>query len=144
MSKSSSVQQEVIMKATVERRVSPRIPVQCRVSFYYLPPSLNSPVSQVINLSEGGACVEVPDPLIPGASIAFLIITSDHQVVDVRARVAYLEPSKNPPYRVGVCFTRLSANDRVSLAREIQRSASKNPTLRGENGSHPSPSNAED
>ena len=132
------------MKVTAEQRMSPRIPVRCRVSFYYLPPSLNPPVTHVINLSEGGACIEVPDPLIPGAAIAFQIITSDCHVVDVRARVAYIEPGKNPPYRVGVCFTRLSENDRALLAREIQRSASKNPILRGENGWHSNPSNAED
>lgn len=112
------------MSPYVERRAALRVPTQCVVRYFYLPPSLNPPSTRVIDLSLRGACIEVPDPLIPGSIIAFQIITSEHHVVDVRARVVYALPRQDVFYRAGVSFTHISETDPGSLEREIARALS--------------------
>jgi c-di-GMP-binding flagellar brake protein YcgR len=108
------------MTVNEERRTSRRVPVQCPVKYFYLP-SLNAPETRTLDLSAGGARIEAVDPLTPGASVAFQIITPEHHVVDVRAQVVHRSFEEYRPYRVGVRFTGLSAGDRAILAREILR-----------------------
>ena len=102
-----------------ERRRAPRVTMHCPVRYYYLPPSVVVPATQVIDLSVEGACLETPTPLIPGAAIAFQIVTEDRQVIDARARVVYTLPPSAKFFRAGVCFTYLSDRDRAVLERVL-------------------------
>ncbi len=106
-----------------ERRAFKRFPVSCKVSYFYLPPSSNPPTFQTLNLSLGGACVEAPEPLVPGSSVAFHLITPSRYAADVRAQVVFSKPAKPALYHVGVRFTTLSTQDRAILADEIERAA---------------------
>lgn len=102
-----------------EQRRMPRVKMRCSVRYYYLPPSAVVPATQVIDLSAEGACLETPTPLIPGAAVAFQIVTEDRQVIDARARVVYTLPPSAKFFRAGVCFTYLSDRDRAVLERVL-------------------------
>ncbi len=102
-----------------ERRRAPRVTVHCPVQYFYLPPSNHVPPTQALDLSLYGARLETPDPLIPGAAIAFQIVTEDRQVIDARARVVYTLPPSAKFFRAGVCFTYLSDRDRAVLERVL-------------------------
>ena len=104
-----------------ERRSTQRMPVDCKVSFFHLPPSSNSPTFRALNLSLTGACIEAPTPFAPGAVLAFHLITPEHQVADVRARVVHTILCAPTLYHVGVRFTHLSADDHDLLARQLDR-----------------------
>ena len=108
------------MLSTSNRRASHRVPVQCPVKYLYQPPTPQSLDTRVLDLGLDGACVQVPDPLIPGSAVAFVIITSEHQVIDVRAKVVHVRSDGSPLYRAGVCFVCVSEKDRALLAREIE------------------------
>ena len=108
------------MLSNRERRTLPRLSVQCPIKYFYLPPSPNSPETHVVDLNLKGARVEVPDPLILGSVIAFQIITSDRQVVDVRARVIHVQAQPNAFFRVGVQVLMLSENAHTHIARELE------------------------
>ena len=109
-----------------ERRTLPRVSVQCPIKYFYLPPSPNPPETHVVDLNVKGARVEVPDPLIPGSVIAFQIITSERQVVDLRARVIHVQAEPNAFFRVGVQFLVLSANAHTLIARELESAQQRN------------------
>jgi hypothetical protein len=100
-----------------ERRQSRRVPAHCPVQYFYTPPS--APAAHTLDLSESGACLQAFDPLILGAGLSFLLLTSDRCIVDVRARVVHVQPGQDSPYHIGVYFTTISADGRASLAREI-------------------------
>jgi len=102
-----------------ERRTAERVAVDFSVRYNYEPPSLTASNTRVLNLSRLGARMECYAWLIPGASIAFHIITPTHHVVDARGRVIYVEPREQPPYHVGVQFTALNPTDRSVLEHEL-------------------------
>jgi len=108
------------MVSPSERRAFPRVSVQCPIKYFYLPPSLNPPDTRVIDLSQVGACIEVPDPLILGSVIAFHIITSERGVVNAQARVVHVQAKANTFFRVGVQFVSPSENARALIARELE------------------------
>jgi c-di-GMP-binding flagellar brake protein YcgR len=104
-----------------DRRSSERIPVDCKVSFFHLPPSSNPPIFRTLNLSLLGACIESPTLFVPGAVLSFHLITSDHQVLDIRAQVVHSESNSSALYHVGVRFTKLTERDREILGRQFER-----------------------
>ncbi len=108
---------------STERRQFKRIPVPCTVNYYHLAPSPNPPVFHAINLSLGGACIEAPEPHVPGAVLAFYLITPSRRATDVRAKVIYFRAAQPELYYVGVRFTNLSPQDRTILAREIEHAS---------------------
>ena len=114
------------MRSNHERRVLPRFSVDCPIKYFYLPPSPNPPETHVVDLNPKGARVEVPDPLIPGSVIAFQIITSERQVVDVRARVIHVQAKSNSFFRVGVQFLTLSDDACALIARELESVQQRN------------------
>jgi hypothetical protein len=114
------------MLSNRERRESPRFSVDCPTKYFYLPPSPNPPETHVVDLSLQGACIQVPDPLIPGSVIAFQVITSERQVVDARARVIYVQAMPNAFFRVGVQFLLLSEDTRALIAREVEVAQRRN------------------
>jgi hypothetical protein len=97
-----------------------RRPLQFNVKYHYLPPSLTPPSTHTLNLTSKGACIETVDPLQDGAVIAFFIITPNHQVIDVRARVVHSEEARQTPFRAGVSFTYLSQEDREMLEQVLK------------------------
>lgn len=105
----------------IERRVAQRLPVGFSVYYNYEPPSLVRRQTHVLNLSLVGVKAECYASLIPGASIAFHIITPEHRVMDVRGRVIYIEPDEQPPYRVGIQFTAINHLDQAILENELAR-----------------------
>ncbi len=113
------------MEKELEQRQSSRKAVRFSVKYFYLPPTATPPETRTINLSVDGACVETLDPLQAGASVAFFIVTPDHQAVDVRAQVVYTQSAERPPHRAGVRFTHVSPSDRVVLEHAIE-TASQN------------------
>ncbi len=105
---------------SLERRSSVRIPVDCKVSFFHLPPSSSPPVFHALNLSMAGACIEAPTPFVPGAALSFHLITPDNQVADIYAQVVHSELNASALYQVGVRFTRLAERDREILVRQFE------------------------
>jgi hypothetical protein len=114
------------MEPTFERRTATRKPVRFQVKYIYLPPDANPPKTRTINMSTQGASIEALDPLQCGASIAFFVVTSEDQVIDVRAQVVYLLQAERPPYRAGIRFTHLSPTDRIALHDAIESAAIAN------------------
>lgn len=112
------------VRTKTERRVLPRKPVRFQIKYFYLPPDADPPPTRTIDLSTEGALIETLDPLQQGASVAFFIVTPEHQVVDVRARVVHTEPASNPLYHAGVLFTHVSPADRAVLERAIENAGS--------------------
>lgn len=108
------------METHAERRALERRPLQFQVKYHYLPPSMTPPSTHTLNLTSRGAYVETLDPLQDGAAIAFFIITPDHQVIDVRARVVHSEQAKLTPFCAGVSFTHLSPEDRAMLEQVLK------------------------
>ena len=111
-----------MMTTVQERRASPRVSVQFPIYYFYFAPSLSRPSVYTLNLSETGGLVEAFDPLKPGTTVAFQMITAGREVVDVRAQVVRLDQI-NHKYHVGVRFTHLSDSDRAVLGRELQRAS---------------------
>lgn len=107
--------------ASPERRSSMRIPVDCTVSFFHLPPSSSPPVFRTENLSMVGACIEAPTQFAPGAALSFHLITPDNQVADIYAQVVHTNLNSSALYHVGVRFTRLAECDREILAQQFER-----------------------
>jgi len=112
--------------SNVERRVLPRVSVQCPIKYFYLPPSPNPPETNLVDLTVEGARIEVPDPLIPGSVIAFQIITSERRVVDAHARVIHVQARPGTFFRVGVQFTVLSEEAHALIARELACAQQRN------------------
>jgi hypothetical protein len=108
-----------MMETKVERRTAARQPCKFLVRYFYLPPEANPPSTCTIDMSTQGACVEAVDLLPSGASIAFLLITQENQVIDVRARVVHTEAGQPQAYRAGVSFTWLSPSDHLALQHAI-------------------------
>ncbi len=107
--------------ASPERRSVERVPVNCRVSFFHLPPSSSPPTFHVLNLSPFGACIEAPTLFVPGAALSFHLVTSDHQVLDIHAQVIHSEANDSALYHIGVRFMRLAERDREILFRQFER-----------------------
>ncbi len=109
-----------------ERRILPRFSVDCLIKYFYLPPSPHPPETSVVNLSMLGALILVPDPLVLGSVIAFQIVTSEHKVIDARARVIHVQAEPHSFFRVGVQFLALSADARMLIARELEFARQRN------------------
>ena len=107
------------METQVERRAAVRQPLKWEVRYFYLPPEVNPPSTCTIDMSSQGACVEALDLLPQGASIAFLLITQENHVIDVRARVVHTAEAQQSAYRAGVHFTWLSPSDHLALQQAI-------------------------
>ncbi len=107
-----------------ERRTSSRVPAHFSVQYFYRAPNTVSPATRTINATVNGARVEALDPLPQGAAIAFLLLTDDREVLDVRGQVVYVEPMaerQGVPYHAGVRFTKLAEKDRAVLLRALER-----------------------
>ena len=107
------------MDTKVERRAAARQPCRFQVRYFYLPPEVNPPSTCTIDMSTQGACVEALDLLPSGASIAFLLITQENHVIDIRARVVHTAEGQPSAYRAGVSFTWLSPSDHLALQQAI-------------------------
>jgi hypothetical protein len=103
-----------------ERRSSTRLPIDCKVGFFHLPPSPNPPVFHALNLSLTGACIEAPNLYAPGASLSFHLFTPDHRVADIRAQVVYSQTASSALYHIGVRFIHLAERDRNILVRQFE------------------------
>jgi hypothetical protein len=103
-----------------ERRSAERIPIDCQVGYFHLPPMLNSPVFHTLNLSMVGACIEAPSSFVPGAALSFYLITPDHQVADVHSQVVHSKLVNPDLYHVGVRFTHLAERDRAVLIHQFE------------------------
>ncbi len=72
----------------------------------------------VVDLSTGGALLEAPRPLRPGADVEVQFERSDRRVrvsgTVVRCGVSALDPDRGPTYRAAICFT-----DTFEWAREV-------------------------
>ena len=72
----------------------------------------------LVDLSAGGALVEAPRPLRPGAGIEVQFERSDRRVrmsgTVVRCGVSALDPHRGPTYRAAICFA-----DTFEWAREV-------------------------
>ncbi len=106
-----------------EKRASPRVVVQFPIYYFYFPPGASRPITRALNLSARGALIEALDPLKPGTSVAFQMITSEREVLDVRAQVVRLNSHVADKYHVGVRFTHLSDSDQAILDSELQRAS---------------------
>ena len=104
----------------LERRSSRRIPAQCQIGYFHLPPSVESATFRTLDLSASGACLEAPCSFIPGASLAFHLVTPDHQVMDIRALIVHTHPVDPTLYHIGVRFTKIAERDRVVLQHQLQ------------------------
>lgn len=104
-----------------ERRLAKRVPVRFSVRYNYESPSLAIPETHVLNLSAVGVRMECYAWLVPGASIAFHMITPEHRVMDARGRVIYIESHEQPPHHVGIQFTSLTPADRATLENELEQ-----------------------
>ena len=113
------------MATNFERRALERRPIQVQIKYHYLPPSMTPPNTHTLNLTSRGAYIEALDPLPDGAAVAFFIITPEHQVIDVRARVVHSEQAKRTPYCAGVSFTYLSPEDRGMLDQVLNSSGAQ-------------------
>ena len=107
------------METNVERRAAARQPLKFQVRYFYLPPEVNPTSTCTIDMSTQGACLEALDRLPNGASIAFLLITHENHVIDVRARVVHTTEDQPCAYRAGVHFTWLSPSDHLALQEAI-------------------------
>lgn len=107
------------METKVERRAATRLPLNFQVRYFYLAPEANPPSTCTIDMTTQGACIEVLDLLPSGASIAFLMITQENYVIDVRAKVVHTAEAQRSAYRAGVCFTWLSPADHLALEHAI-------------------------
>lgn len=107
------------METKIERRALERKPLNFAVKYFYLPPEANPPSTRTINLTLDGALIEALDLLQQGASVAFFIVTPEHQVVDVRAKVMHARAAESAPFCAGVRFTYISAGDRAILEQAI-------------------------
>lgn len=105
-----------------ERRSSKRISAQCKIGYFHLPPSGDSPTFRALNLSAMGACLEAPCSFVPGAALAFHLVTPDHQVMDIRAKIIHARPVDSALYHIGVRFTTVAERDRAVLHRHLQAS----------------------
>jgi hypothetical protein len=106
------------METYIERRLAPRVPVRHPIIYSYLPS--NAPPMRMIDWSDEGAAVEALDPLPIGAAISFMIVGSNHQVVEVRATVVHVQSVPNFPYRIGVRFSSLTPDGRRILVQSIR------------------------
>ena len=107
------------MDTKLERRAEARLPLKFQVRYFYLPPEVSPPSTCTIDMSTQGACVEALDRLPNGASIAFLLITQENHVIDIRARVVHTAESQSSAFRAGVSFTWLSPSDHLTLQQAI-------------------------
>ncbi|MBI5030539.1 MAG: PilZ domain-containing protein [Chloroflexi bacterium] len=106
---------------TPDRRSAERMPVDCTVCFFHLPPTSSPPVFHALNLTLTGACIQAPIHFVPGAVLSFHLVTPDNQVADIHAQVIHSEEDNTKLYRVGVQFTHLAEYDRNLVARQIDR-----------------------
>lgn len=105
-----------------ERRAAQRVPAHFPVQYFYHARDVQVPPTQTLDVSTSGAQVQALDAFPQGASLAFLLLAGDQNVLDVRAQVVRVEPGESAaPFRVGVRFTQLSDQDRETLARVIAR-----------------------
>jgi len=107
------------METVIERRACERKPLKFAVKYFYFPPEANPPITRTIDLTLDGALIEALDPFQQGASVAFFIVTPEHQVVDVRAKVIHGRVAESAPFYAGVRFTHISAGDRAVLQQAI-------------------------
>jgi hypothetical protein len=107
------------MESKVERRAAERLPLKFQIRYFYLPPEVNPPSTCTIDMSAQGACVEALDLLPRGASIAFLLITQENQVIDVRAPVVHTTGLQQQACHAGVSFTWLSPSDQLALEQAV-------------------------
>ena len=108
----------------LDRRTAERIPIDCTVCFFHLPPSSNPPVFHALDLTLIGACIQAPTPFVPGSVLSFHLVMPDNQVADIHAQVIHSEKNGSELYRVGVLFTHLEEYDRNLLVRQLERSRS--------------------
>ena len=106
---------------TPERRSARRIPVDCTVCFFHLPPTPNPPLFRALNLTLHGVCIQAPTPFVPGSVLSFHLVTPDNQVADIHGQVIHSEADGSELYQIGIQFTRLKESDRNLLARQLER-----------------------
>ena len=109
------------MVERMERRAIERKSMHFQVKYLYPPPDTAPPVTETLNLSPEGACVQTLDPLPAGASVTFFIVMPQHEVISVRAQVIYTADASDSHHCAGVHFTHISSDDRAALERLLQR-----------------------
>ncbi len=79
-------------------------------------PSGGGPRSRIVNLSLGGACVEVAVPLSTGAALTLEILAPTlWDPLVLRGRVVWSRADRGAPLRAGLCFEPTSPSRAFAL-----------------------------
>ena len=97
-----------------DRRQFPRAPRHLAVMVESVPPSAESELGPMEDLSLGGCQLLLADQLLPGQAVR-LSIAAEGLVIEARGEVAHVEPAPGGRWDTGIVFTQVPHTHRTLL-----------------------------